>query len=83
MLNEQHIMACISIVGCKIPYELDALKWKKKKISLSVILFQCLEKLNLLVELTSHDLSVTWLWSVILIDLKYDSNCNGHEERND
>jgi hypothetical protein len=34
MLNEQHIMACTStkhckiVLGCKIPQELDALKWK-------------------------------------------------------
>jgi hypothetical protein len=32
MLNEQHIMACTStkliVLGCKIPHELDALKWK-------------------------------------------------------
>jgi hypothetical protein len=36
MLNEQHIMACTGtmlmdckiVLGCKIPYELDALKWK-------------------------------------------------------
>jgi hypothetical protein len=31
-LNEQHIMACTStmpnVLGCKIPHELDALKWK-------------------------------------------------------
>jgi hypothetical protein len=29
-LNEQHIMACTStkLMGCKIPHELDALKWK-------------------------------------------------------
>jgi hypothetical protein len=31
MLNEQHIMACTHckiVLGCKIPHELDALKWK-------------------------------------------------------
>jgi hypothetical protein len=33
MLNEQHIMACTStrlmiVLGCRIPHELDALKWK-------------------------------------------------------
>jgi hypothetical protein len=30
MLNEQHSMACTStiVLGCKIPHELDALKWK-------------------------------------------------------
>jgi hypothetical protein len=33
MLNEQHIMACTStklkiVLECKIPHELDALKWK-------------------------------------------------------
>jgi hypothetical protein len=32
MPNEQHIMACTStmqiVLGCKIPHELDALKWK-------------------------------------------------------
>jgi hypothetical protein len=33
MLNEQHIIACIStklmiVLGCKIPHKLDALKWK-------------------------------------------------------
>jgi hypothetical protein len=32
-LNEQHIMACTStelkiVLGCKVPHELDALKWK-------------------------------------------------------
>jgi hypothetical protein len=31
-LNEQHVMACTStmpiVLGCKIPHELDALKWK-------------------------------------------------------